>query len=57
LVEYVSTVRLIMKSTNLSTHKAVVCDILQTRYSHATRIQARVVMLVAEGIKGTTNVI
>jgi len=46
-----------MKSTNLSIHKAVACDILQTRYSYATRIQARVVMLVVEGIKDTTNVI
>ena len=57
MVEYVSTVRLIMKSTNLSIHKAVACDILQTRYSYATRIQARVIMLVVEGIKDTTNVI
>jgi len=46
-----------MKSTNLSTHEAVACNILQMRYSHTARIQARVVMLVVEGIEGTIDIV
>lgn len=53
LVEYALIVRLTIKSINLSTHEAVVYDTPQTRCSHATRIQTRVIILLVEDIEGT----